>query len=1081
MRPIVLLLPLALLGCKPDISVTEQHTPPLATIQEPPDGTRVTEGEAIEFRGLVADGEDDPETLGVTWESDLDGVLDQGAADSTGAVRFATANLAPGNHVITLSVIDSDAMSDEDFITVTVLDLADDPTITVRHPRSDEAGVEGETFPFEVVVADASTESPDLLVSFASDLDGEFCTPTPDDVGIATCDAELSVGDHFLTFTVTDPDGHSADASVDFVVLSLEDVDDDGDGFSENQGDCADDDASVHPGALEVANGADDDCDAIIDEGTSAYDDDGDGYSEAQGDCNDAAVDVSPGVAETCDGRDNDCDTIVDDGTPCYDDDHDGFSENQGDCDDTVAVTYPSASEQPDGLDNDCDGIADEGTVRYDTDGDCFCAVGPCTASSNSACTSIGAGDCNDALAAVFPGAVEGVADGVDQDCDSLELCRADADGDGHGVVATVTSANLVCTDPGESALADDCDDAAIGTHPGATELAASGVDEDCNGTELCYVDGDGDGFGTSSTVVSADLVCTGSGEAAVATDCDDSAATAHPGAAEVTGDGIDEDCDGDELCFVDADADGYRLTSTVVSTNNLACDAADHEAPASAALDCDDARATVHPGATEVPGDQIDEDCADGELCYADGDQDGYRTGSTVASADTTCATADGEAVSGAPANDCNDGNAAVHPGATEGVGDSVDQDCDGAETCYADADQDGFRTSGTVASTDALCTTSQGEAGAAAGLDCNDGNAAIKPGATEGVGDAVDQDCDGTESCYADADQDGYRAATVVASADLACTTGAGEALATAPTDCDDTAATIHAGATEVVGDQIDQDCNGGEVCYVDFDRDGYRVTSTVSSADTLCSTINGEAVATASVDCNDSAAATHPGATEVVGDGVDEDCNGGEVCYVDADKDGYRLATTVVSTNATCDKTSGEAVSTAGVDCNDASLAIHPGASEVTGDNVDQDCDGHEVCYVDADKDAYRTTGTVLSSDTVCTKGNGEALSTAGTDCYDLNALAYPGAPDFQYSNRGDGSFDYNCSGGITYEWSSTVNYSCTGCNFSCGGCSSQAGWMNGRPNCGAFGDFGSGYSCVVSLCDPYDTVSRQQGCR
>ena len=62
---------------------------------------------------------------------------------------------------------------------------------------------------------------------------------------------------------------------------------------------------------------------------------------------------------------------------------------------------------------------------------------------------------------------------------------------------------------------------------------------------------------------------------------------------------------------------------------------------------------------------------------------------------------------------------------------------------------------------------------------VDCHDGDPSIHPGATEVVGDQRDQDCDGAEVCWADADGDGRGEAVEVASADLDCR-DPGEALA-------------------------------------------------------------------------------------------------------------------------------------------------------------------------------------------------------------------------------------------------------------------------------------------------------------
>lgn len=62
--------------------------------------------------------------------------------------------------------------------------------------------------------------------------------------------------------------------------------------------DCRDDDPMFHPGALEIPDGRDQDCDVLIDEDTVLFDDDADGYVEVDGDCNDFRSEIHPGAPE---------------------------------------------------------------------------------------------------------------------------------------------------------------------------------------------------------------------------------------------------------------------------------------------------------------------------------------------------------------------------------------------------------------------------------------------------------------------------------------------------------------------------------------------------------------------------------------------------------------------------------------------------------------------------------------------------------------------------------------------------------------------------------------------------------------
>ena len=128
--------------------------------------------------------------------------------------------------------------------------------------------------------------------------------------------------------------------------------------------DCNDHDAAIHPGATEICNGIDDNCDGKIDEG---FDADGDTYFQCPHgplalDCDDTNAAIHPGVIETCNDVDDNCDGKIDEG---FDVDNDTYFQCAHgalalDCNDTDPSMHPGAVELCDGKDNDCNGKIDD-------------------------------------------------------------------------------------------------------------------------------------------------------------------------------------------------------------------------------------------------------------------------------------------------------------------------------------------------------------------------------------------------------------------------------------------------------------------------------------------------------------------------------------------------------------------------------------------------------------------------------------------------------------------------------------------------------------------------------------------------
>ncbi|MBM4345153.1 MAG: hypothetical protein FJ100_17420, partial [Deltaproteobacteria bacterium] len=453
-------------------------------------------------------------------------------------------------------------------------------------------------------------------------------------------------------------------------------------------GDCVDTDKLVFPGQKETcATNGDDNCNNSTNDQDATgckdffLDADADTYGSATKKCLCAADTPSKYTASA--------------GTDCNDDPAKGG-----------AAVNPAKTEICNDIDDNCAGGTDEGC---DDDNDDHCDVKMTVVGKPTTCSKTDGGaspgkagnDCDDAKTDINPAKTE-VCNDIDDNCASGVDENCDDDNDDYcdgGMVTTGTPA--VCPKGGG-----DCNDVLIGggkdVNPGAAEVCddvdnncAAGIDEGC--------DDDNDDYCDAAIKVYAAAVATGkvcpktkiAKDGDPGDDCNDIAnegAAINVGATEACN-GIDDNCKNgtDEGC--DDDKDGYcDVAMKVVGKPTICPSNADGgPSPGKDGADCDDAKADIKPGATEIC-DNADNNCAAGIDEGCDDDNDDYCDAAmTVVGKPTTCSKTDGGASPGKAGNDCNDTAITAFPGNAEAC-DDLDNNCSGATDEGCDDDTDGF-----------------------------------------------------------------------------------------------------------------------------------------------------------------------------------------------------------------------------------------------------------------------------------------------------------------------------------------------------------------------------------------------------
>ena len=425
-----------------------------------------------------------------------------------------------------------------------------------------------------------------------------------------------------------------------------------------NGNDCNDNNNTIHPGAIEIYNGVDDNCSGVVDEGfcnTSANCTSDHQFCNTTHQCEAKRADSSSCSANeqctngncfnnTCRPIGWNCDNANSSYNVTYCCNSTNGLQQKGGPNANCTWDYMCLSNL---CNNSCAGYVWYGDADNDTYGDPSNSTITTNATQPSGYVNNSL-DCNDSNSSIHPGVHDIPNNGIDENCNGYDnrTYYMDLDNDTYG---NMTNNVTQDTPPSETwitnaSMATDCNDSDSTVNPGANEsdYGIDNKDNDCNGII--------DNCSTVNSSISGTIYCNASGimqdKKQFNTTCSESYEC------------LSNNCTGGKcagyLCYRDADGDGFGNATNFNVSQNVTCPTG----YVNNRLDCNDNNSAIRPNT----------------VWYHDADNDTY--GNATHNVTSCNKPTPGNCV--LIAGDCNDNNTNIHPGATE-IYNGVDDNCDG------------------------------------------------------------------------------------------------------------------------------------------------------------------------------------------------------------------------------------------------------------------------------------------------------------------------------------------------------------------------------------------------------------------